>query len=197
MLSMGYVNEDGEYRYQPGHGSGLEGSHYNGERPQGQFGYSSTPQRTRHNGVLPYWTRTKDRREHVLLVFFERRANKSHRLPPGDFPTRLETVTAKLEAARQAEMRLIRERLEAFGNNRRDVDRLMFLDKSGEFTAWANGVLTDYFFGTADCPEEMTQSWDAGQCAYRHGDVKKIFVKQLIRKVDEIGKELYPKPSHD
>jgi hypothetical protein len=184
MFSMGY-------RY--GFGSGLEGSRYDSESPQGQFGYANTLQATRHKGELPYWTKEKGWREHVLLVFFERRVNKSLKVPPGDFSTRLGTVTAKLEAARQDEMRLLRERAD-FGYNRRDFDRLKFLDATGEFTAWATAVLNDYFFVTADCPDQMTQSWDAGQCAYRNGDVRKIFVKQLIQKVDGIGNELYPKP---
>jgi len=182
--------------YRHGFGSGLEGSRYNGERPQGQFGHASTPQPTKHNGELPYWTKDKDWREHVLLVFFERRANKSLKVPPGDFGTRLETVTAKLEAARLEEMRVLRERAD-FGFNRRDFDRLKFLEATGEFTAWANAVLKDYFFDAADYEELGAQSWDAGQCAYRHGDVQKIFVKQLIQKVDAIGNELYPKPPQD
>jgi hypothetical protein len=113
--------------------------------------------------------------------------------PPGDQHTRLEAVTAQLENARQEEMRLLLERRD-FGFNKRDFNRLQFLEKTGEFTQWANAVLTDYFFCAADCPEGVTQSWDAGQCAYRNGDVKKIFVKQLIQKVDEIGKELYSAP---
>ncbi|MGC1418334.1 MAG: hypothetical protein WA817_23820 [Candidatus Acidiferrum sp.] len=190
---MGYVDDNGEYHYQPGFGAGLEGSRYVSESPQGQFGPANTPQATRLRGALPYWTKDADRRAHVLLVFFERRANKSLKVPPGDLRTRLETVTAKLEAARQEEVRLIRERLD-FGDNWRDKIRLKFLEKTGEFTAWTRSVLKDYFFDAADCPDGVTQSWDAGQCAFRHGDVGKIFVKQLIRKVDAIGNELYPEP---
>ena len=197
VFSMGYIDENADHRFRAGHGKGLEGSQYLTDHPQGEFGPSSSAQQTRFRGVMPYWASGKDRRDHALLVFLERRANKSLRVPPGDLGTRLKTVTIKLEEGRQEEMRLIRERLDAFGYNRRDFDRLKFLEKAGEFTAWARAVLADYFFDAADCPDQMRQSWDAGQCAYRNGDVKKIFVKQLIRKVDEIGKELYPKPPDD
>jgi hypothetical protein len=183
------------FRY--GQGSGLEGSNYNREWPQGQFGYASCGQKTKLGGILPYWTKDPARRAHVLLVFFERRANKSLKTPPGDFSTRLETVKAKMEAARLEEIRLIKERadLEWNGcNNGRDSARLNYLEGTGEFTAWANAVLTDYFFDAADHPDEPYQSWDAGQCAWMHGNVYKIFVKQLIRKVNKIGEELYPAP---
>jgi hypothetical protein len=190
---MGYVDNNGEHHYQPGHGKGVEGSAYDAERPQGHFGGQRSAQYSpRFSGGLPGWVKDRDSRDNTLLVFFERRANKSLKIPPGDFRSRLEAATGKLEAARQEEMRLIRERLEAFGNNRRDFDRLKFLEQTGEFTTWASAVLKEYFFDAADCPEGMTQSYDAGQCAARNGDVQKIFVKQLVKKVDDIGLELYP-----
>jgi hypothetical protein len=193
---MGYIDENGEYQFESGFGKGVAGGPYRKDSPQGEFGYLSSGQKTLRGGVLPYWATAKDRREHVLLVFFERRANKSLKVPPGDFSTRLETVTAQLEAARQVEMRRIHAQLEYETKyNWRAHNRLAFLKNTGEYTAWATAVLTDYFFAAADCPEgEYVQSWDAGQCARRNGEVKKIFVKQLIRKVDKIGRELYPAP---
>jgi hypothetical protein len=192
LFSMGYRDEDGEFQYQPGFGNGVEGTEYNAERAQGHFGPMTSAQYSpRFAGGLPGWAKDKDSRAHTLLVFFERRANKSVKIPPGDFSTRLQAVTAQLETARQVELWRLYCQLE-YAYNRRAFDRQKFLEKQGEFTAWATAVLTDYFFDAADCPGEVTQSWDAGQCAYRHGEVDKIFVKQLVKKVDDIGLELYP-----
>jgi hypothetical protein len=186
---LGYIDENGEFVFEPGFGVGLAGMPYDAKSPMGQFGPLDSGQKTRFGGVLPYWTRDPERREHVLLVFFERRANQSHKVPPGNFSERLLAVTTKLEAKRQSEMQKMRKRL-IKGRDSKASHRLRFLEAQGEFTSWATRVLLDYF------PyDEMQQSWDAGQCAYRHGDIDKILVKQLVSAVHKIGCELYPKPA--
>jgi hypothetical protein len=178
---MGYIDDKGDFQFEWGFGRGPGGMPYNAKEPMGQFGPLGID--------VPYWARDDDRRGDVLLVFFERRANQSLRVPPGDFNERLSAVTAKLEAKRQNEMQNLRERL-AKGKNSKASNRLRFLEAQGEFTSWAARVLLDYF------PQhEMEQSWDAGQCAFRHGDINKIFVRQLVKAVQKIGRELYPEPA--
>jgi hypothetical protein len=181
---LGYIDENGDFVYEPGFGVGLAGMPYDAKSPMGQFGPLDSGQKTRFGGVMPYWARDPERREHVLLVFFERRANQSHKVPPGSFSERLLAVTTKLEAKRQNEIQKLRERRDSKASN-----RLRFLEAQGEFTSWATRVVLDYF------PyDEMQQSWDTGQCAYRNGDIDKILVKQLVWAVDKIGCELYPEP---
>jgi hypothetical protein len=125
----------------------------------------------------------------VLLVHFERRANKSLKVPPGDFKQRMRNVAEKLEGFRQAEILQLEARYES-GWDWKINGRLAYLKAQGPYTQWAIRVLRDYFFNSAE--NEMVQSWDAGQCAYRHGQVSKMFVRHLIRIVDTIGAELYP-----
>lgn len=186
---MGYIDDEGNFQFLPGFGRGLEGMPYDAKFPQGAFGPLSSGQRTRLGGALPYWTLDRARRADVLLVFFERRANKSKKVPPGDFDKRMNDVRTKLEDQRQREMQRLDGR-----HNKKSSKRLRHLKATGPFTEWAVAVLTDYFFDVADDTHGQMQSWDAGQCAWRHGGVEKIFVKQLIFAVDEIGNELYPQP---
>ena len=189
---MGRINENGDYQFEPGHGKGLEGTLYEASYPQGQFGPASSGSRTKYGGLLPYWTLSPQRHWNVLLVHFERRANKSLIVPSGDFKQRMRNVAEKLEGIRRAEV----SKLEAWlkvGWDGRSNRRLAHLKAQGPYTQWAIRVLGDYYFKSAE--NEMVQSWDAGQCAYRHGKVSKIFVRQLIRSVDAIGAELYPDPA--
>jgi hypothetical protein len=189
---MGYKDANGDFQFEHGFGKGLEGTPYKAGQPQGAFGPMSSGNTTRHGGVLPYWTRDGQRRAHVLVEYFERRAKfkgllKGYETPSGTLEERQDKVAAILESDRQAEMlRLKKKKSNAY--------RLRHLESTGRYTDWVTKVLRDYFFDAADDETDMTQSWDAGQCAFRHGGVKKIFVKQLIRAVDKIGDELYPQP---
>ncbi len=190
--AMGYKDENGEFRFEWGFGKGVEGMPYKATDPQGQFGPMTSGNKTRHGGVLPYWTRDRQRRLHVLVEYFERRAKfkglmKVRETPADDLAERLEIISTILESARQAEMLRLKKK-------KSDAYRLRHLQSTGPYTDWVAAVLHDYYFEAADDATEMTQSWDAGQCAYRHGGIKKIFVKQLIRAVDKLGNELYPSP---
>jgi len=191
---MGYKDENGDFQFEYGFGKGLEGMPYKADTPQGAFGPLSSGNKTRHGGVLPYWTRDRQRRAHVLVEYFERRAKfkglvKGHETPAANLQERLEKVSQILESARQAEMLRLKK-------NKSAAYRVRHLESTGQYTDWVTKVLRDYYFDAADDETEMTQSWDAGQCAYRHGGIKKIFVKQLIRAVDKIGDELYPEPEN-
>ena len=197
MHEMGRINENGDFQFEPGHGSGLEGMPYKAEWPQGQFGAVSSGQRTLHGGRLPYWTRDSQRRLHVMVEYFEERAKftgltKGQEIPTGSLEERLKYISAVLEKARRAEMRKLELK-----DTRKSLARLRHLKGTGRHTDWVGAVLCDYYFGAADCPDGMTQSWDAGQCAYRHGRVDKIFVKQLLRQVNKIGGKLYPEPEEE
>jgi hypothetical protein len=188
---MGYKDENGDFQFEHGFGKGVLGMPYNASSPQGAFGPHGSGQKTLHGGVLPYWTRDRQRRAHVLVEYFERRAKfkgltKGHETPSGTLEERLDKVAAILESARQAEMLRLKKK--------KNDARLRHLESTGRYTDWVTKVLRDYFFDAADDETDMTQSWDAGQCAFRHGGVNKIFVKQLIRAVDKIGDELYPQP---
>jgi hypothetical protein len=178
---VGYIDNNGDYHFTPGFGRGPAGMPYDATKPMGKYG----PMDGRE---LPYWAQDIDRRAHVLLVFFERRAKNHRRTPPGNFSDRLAAVVAKLELKRQQATERMNKRL-ANGPDPKASNRLRFIEAQGEFTSWATAVLLDFF------PiSEIEQSWDAGQCAHRHGGIDKIFVRQLVRGVRAIGEELYPRP---
>lgn len=182
-----YNEATGRWEFTYGHGSGPDGAPYEATYPMGRFG----PLR---GGTPPYWTQDTHRRLHVLVEFFEQRAKftgltKKRPLPPGSLEGRLAAVSEVLEEARQIEMGKLEGR-----NDRLSLTRFSHLRKTGRFTDWVLAVLTDYYFDAADDPNEATPSWDAGQCAYRHGGVDKIFVKQLLRQINKIGERLYPAP---
>jgi hypothetical protein len=186
---MGRYNEEtGKWEFTPGYGSGPDGAKYEATIPMGKFGAF-------RSGTPPYWTQDPQRRLHVLVQFFEERAKftgllkKRPRHSAGSLEQRLAAISEVLEEARQDEMKKLAGR-----NDRLSFTRLSHLRKTGRFTEWVQAILRDYYFDAADDPNELTPSWDAGQCAYRHGGVDKIFVKQLLRQINKIGMRLYPAP---
>jgi hypothetical protein len=163
-------------------GSGPANFPYRAQIPQGRFAEDEYADACDRDRPLPGWATDLSKRWHVILTYLERRANKSRRIPTASFKERMRAVCSKLENQRLAEMLHLP-----------DSPRLEQLRRMGPTSQWVIRVLRDYFPERTVAPY---RSWDAGQCAWRHGMVdKKHYVTPLLRAVRRIAFELYPADS--
>jgi hypothetical protein len=138
-------------------GSGPGNLPYKNSVPQGHFADDELSALDDRDRPSPRWAVDSAKRRNVILVYLERRANQSHRVPEKDFKQRMRAVC----------------------------------DKLGPTAQQAIDVLHDYFPEGSAPPY---RSWDAGQCAHRHG-IDKQKIKHMIRTVRKIAHELYPNDS--
>jgi hypothetical protein len=194
-----YIN--GEFVFISGFGRGIFGQPYDSLTPQGQvYGPAGT-------NAVPFWCRDPERRALALLHYMERRA-RIFKQQTDSYDERFFTVTLKLaeiwakrfeaNERRRNDPKFTRTRRVKKGKRKRKVpissvyhSYSEWLRVTKEFPEFLKRIVDDYFPMADD-----STHWDVGQIAFNSGggSENKSLVRRILRKVDQIGRTLFPEP---
>jgi len=160
------------------YGSGLDDEPYNATRPMRVY---SSP---------PFWAVHKNARRMTVLLFLERRAFQSLKPRTGSYRERRKAVKLKLAERWEKKWDRNEARRSRHGSKKDYLDyenTKLWLEKTKNIPRWLEKVLEDYY----PSDEYTPFAWDCGQTAFRSGVGlgNKILIRQILKKVNTIGKQ--------